>query len=185
MGDTSVCHYRLNVGKVHIDERKVGDQVGDALHALSQHIVGHAGRLPASTCFFRSFAASLSLGTTTRESTYFFRKPDAQFWPAFFSWRLQKRNGFVTTPTVSIPISLRCLGYDGSRACSRSAAHTGGYENHIGAVYDEQIISSRVSSAARLSDLRISSGAKPPGQLFAYLYLSSLPDICSKPVYLY
>src|SRR5918992_1986757 len=38
-------HDRPNVGEVEVDQPGQGDQVGDALHALAQHVVGHAERL--------------------------------------------------------------------------------------------------------------------------------------------
>src|SRR4051794_30869946 len=36
-----VAHDHLHVGEVGVDEARRGDEVGDALHALQQHLVGH------------------------------------------------------------------------------------------------------------------------------------------------
>ena len=40
-----VAHDRAHVGEVEVDEPRDGDQVGDALHALAEDVVGHPERL--------------------------------------------------------------------------------------------------------------------------------------------
>ena len=63
--------------------------------------------------FFSQFSSSLSLGTTTRESTYFLRNPipcsacAALFFPS-------NENGLVTTPTVRMPMSFAALAMIGA-----------------------------------------------------------------------
>ena len=40
-----VAHDRAYVGEVQVDQSRDRDEVGDALHALAQNIVGHLERL--------------------------------------------------------------------------------------------------------------------------------------------
>ena len=45
VGDASVRHDRFYVCKVHIDQSKIGNQIGYTLNALSEHVVSHVERL--------------------------------------------------------------------------------------------------------------------------------------------
>ena len=44
-GGAGVAHDHLHVGEVGVDQARRGDEVGDALHALQQHLVGHLERV--------------------------------------------------------------------------------------------------------------------------------------------
>src|SRR5690606_34901890 len=44
-GGTGVVHDHLHVGEVGVDEAGRGDEVGDALHALEEDLVGHLERV--------------------------------------------------------------------------------------------------------------------------------------------
>ena len=40
-----LAHDRADVGEVEVDQTRERDEVGDALHALAEHVIGHAERL--------------------------------------------------------------------------------------------------------------------------------------------
>ena len=97
--------------------------------------------------FFSQFCSNLSLGTTTRESTYLFKKPMPSS-ACFFLLAPSKEKGFVTTPTVSIPISLAVLAMMGA-APVPVPPPIPAVTKIISAPSMMADISSRVSSAAR------------------------------------
>jgi hypothetical protein len=67
-----VAHDRAHVGEVEVDEARLGDQVGDALHALAKDVVRHPERLDddvwrSTTCSSRSFSITISVSTRSRK----------------------------------------------------------------------------------------------------------------------
>ena len=72
--------------------------------------ISNASRSEVCSC---TLSRSLSLGTTTSESTYFLRNliPRSACSPLFFPSNLK---GFVTTPTVRMPISLAIFAIIGA-----------------------------------------------------------------------
>ena len=64
-----VGHDRAHVGEVEVDEAGDRDQVGDALDALAQDVVGLAEGLEDASCGARRSASSFSLGMTISVST--------------------------------------------------------------------------------------------------------------------
>src|ERR1039458_8773174 len=50
-GVTHACHDRFHVGEVAVDDAGNGDDVGDALHALTQNVVGDAEGLEEAGVF--------------------------------------------------------------------------------------------------------------------------------------
>jgi hypothetical protein len=60
-GGPGHLHQRADVGEVHVDEARLVDELGDALHALAQHFIGHAqGQLKG--CLARQQAQQLIVG---------------------------------------------------------------------------------------------------------------------------
>ncbi len=127
------------------------------------------GRRQHRKCSFHRFCSNLSLGTTTR-GIYVSLQTYAQFGPAFSLKRLQKK-GFVTTPTVSIPISLAVLAMMGAkRLLFRLPIYLRLRKSYQAPSMMARYLIQSLLCGAR-SDLRLRLRAKPPGQLFAYLYL--------------
>ena len=96
--------------------------------------------------FFSQFCSNLSLGTTTSESTYLFKKliPSSA---CFLLLAPSKENGFVTTPTVRMPMSLAVLAIIGA-APVPVPPPIPAVTNIMSAPSIMADISSRVSSAA-------------------------------------
>ena len=119
--------------KSRLIEAGHGDQVGDALDALAQHVVGDAERLDDRRAPLddleqpvvrdhdqRVDAARAALGCPPR--------------PARRAACPSNANGRVTTPTVSAPSSRAELGDDRRRTGAGAAALAGGDEDHVGAL---------------------------------------------------
>ena len=103
MCDTLVLHNGLNICKVEVDQCRQVDQVGNTLNCLLQYLVCLLQMPPALSSVCLRSPSSLSFGITISVSTFSLRRsiPASAL---FIRVRASKRNGFVTTPTVRMPM---------------------------------------------------------------------------------
>ena len=124
-------HDGLDVREVEVDEAGHRDQVGDALDALAEHVVGEPERLddaqiPSPSVSRRSFGMTMSASTRSRSIS------------TPFSATRARRVAFEGERSRDHPDSERVLvpgdvGHDGRGAGSGATAHAGGEEHHVGA----------------------------------------------------
>ena len=160
-------HDRLHVGKVAIDDAGNGDDVGNALHALPQNVVGDAERLEEAGILRdrKQFFVGNHDGGVDRFHQFgdaALRLLHAAF--AFEGKRLgDDRNG-------KRPHFAGQRRNDRSRAGAGAAAEAGGDEDHVGAFqrFDDFV---GIFERGLAADFRIGAGAQAVGQLDAELNL--------------
>ena len=168
-----VAHDRLHVGEVDVDEAVVLDEVADALHGVEQHLVGALEGLEQRHRLARRASSSRWLGMVISVST----AACSSSMPCSACLRRllpSKRNGLVTTPTVSAP-SARDLRDDRRRAGAGAAAHAGGDEHHVGARRARRRSRPCVSSAAWRPTSGLAPAPRPLVSVAADLDLASAP----------
>ena len=105
-----VAHDRAHVGEVEVDEPGHGDQVGDALDALAEDVVGHPERVDDRGLLLDDLEQPVVLDHDQRVDAVA-EVLDAQL-RLLRALPPSKTNGFVTTPTVSALELARELGDD-------------------------------------------------------------------------
>ena len=127
----AVLHDGAHVGEVHVDDAGRGDEAGDALRGVQQHLVGLLERvlerdpLPDDREQALVRARRSSCPRCLRSSAMPISACRIRFRPS-------NRNGLVTMPTVSAPMSRASCGDDRRRAGAGAAAHAAGHEDQVG-----------------------------------------------------
>ena len=162
-----VGHDRPHVGEVEVDQAGQRDQVGDALDALAQHVVGDAERLDHRRLLVehRQQPVVRARRSACRPRR---RAPRCPCSAACARREPSKPNGLVTMPTVSAPSSRAIRATTGARARAGAAARAGGDEDHVGALeqrLDPVVVLHRGVAAA----LGVGAGAEPAREVGADL----------------
>ena len=141
-----------------------GDQVGDALDALAQHVVGHPERLESgvlfsTTCSSRSFGITISVSTFSESSAM----PRSACCAAAAALEAERPRDDADGERLELA---RELGDDGRGAGAGAAALAGGDEDHVGAL---QRLLQLVAALdrGRAADARVGAGAEAAGHLRA------------------
>ena len=164
MSDTLILHGGTNIREVQIDQTRTGDQVGNALYALTQDAVSHTerflhgGALVSHSQQFIIRDRDQCINILLEQSDTCFSR--AHFLCAFKTERLgNDANG-------QDPHILGHFGNDGSRAGTGAAAHTSGNEYHVRA--GKHLTDLILVFLSRLHTyFRLSSGTQTLGQLLA------------------
>ena len=140
-----------------------GDQVGDALDAGEQDLVGRAERVERVT--LRSqIESSRSFGMTMRVSTSARSVVDAGLGLVCRRRLPSKANGRVTTPMVRAPSWRAIRATTGAPPGAGAAALAGRHEDHVGALEDLLDLV-RVVLGGLAADLGVGAGAEAAGEL--------------------
>ena len=141
-----VLHDRPDVGEVEVDQAGDRDQVGDALDALAQHVVGLAERVEDARAAL-DHREQLLVGDHDQRVHHLAQAVDPLL-------RLARRcepskaNGRVTTPTVSAPISFLAISAITGAAPVPVPPPSPAVTNTMSAPLSASLMSSRVSAAA-------------------------------------
>ena len=161
-----VGHDRADVGEVEVDEAGDRDQVGDALDALAQDVVGLAERLEDRRAALDDRRAASRSGSRSA-----CRRPRAGAAMPSSAWRMRcvpsKSNGCVTTPTVSAPISFLAISAITGAAPVPVPPPSPAVTNTMSAPLSASLMSSRDSAAAPKPTSGLAPGAEALGQLVA------------------
>src|SRR5664280_1070312 len=161
-GVACVLHDRTNIGEVEVDEPRHSDQVGDALHTLSQHVVGHPERLH-----------------DRRPSLHDLQKPLVRDHDQRIDVLLESLDTLVGTllALLAFEVERAChhadrqrallpgdLGEDGCATGTGTTTFTGGDEHHVRAAHRFLDLFARLLSGIA-TDPRISPGAQALGEV--------------------
>jgi len=143
-GVAHACHVVFTSAKSAIDDARDGDDVGDALNALAENVVGDAEGLEEARIFGDGeefLVGDDDHGVDAFEQLCIPRS-------AWTMRRLPSKRRRVTTATVSAPISLAREAMTGA-APVPVPPEAGGDEDHVGAVEASRILSESSSAALR------------------------------------
>ena len=168
MGKARVLHDGGHIGKVEVDEARVADQVGDALHRLTQYVVRDlecvgkgdllVGRMLEA--LVRDDDERVDLGLELFDARFRLRHAAAAF----------KTEGLRHDADGQDARLARDLGNNGRAARTGAAAHAGGDEDHIGVLERlGDLVAALLGALA--ADLGVGACALAVGQLFADLDL--------------
>ena len=168
MSKAGVTHNGGHIGEVEVDQTGNNDQVGDALDALTQHIVGdQEGVLQRDALvgnvlqsFVRDDDQRVNTGGELGDTLLGLRHALLAF----------KGEGFGDNGDGEDAHILRDLCDDGSSAGTGAAAHTGSDKDHVGVLEDRGDLLAVLLSGS-LTDLGLGAGALAAGRLLADLYL--------------
>ena len=163
-GRTGIAHDHLDVGEVGVDETRRGDEVGDALHALEQDLVGHLERVEHGGLVVRHREQSV-VRDDDEGVDLLLEGLDAGLGLGGAALALEgERPGDHTDGERTE--ALGDLGDD--RGCTGAGAATlaGGDEDHVGAL-EGLLDLLAVRLGGRLADLGIGTGAETTGDLAA------------------
>ena len=166
MGDASVRHDRFYVCKVHIDQSKIGNQIGYTLNALSEHVVSHVERLQHGRILL-AVLKELVIGNNNERVHVLFQEAQSQLGLvlSLFAFKRKRLGHYAYGQDSKI---FGSLGDDRSSSRTRAASHTCGDKHHIRAL---KKICNFIESllGGPLSDFRITSRSQSSCKLFAYL----------------
>ena len=161
-----VVHDGAHVGEVQVDEPGHGDEVGDALHALAQDVVGVLERLDDAGVALDDLeqpvvgdhddgVGHLPAARRCRRSAWRWRRLPSN------------ANGRVTMAMVTAPSSRAICGHHGRAAGAGAAALAGGDEHQVGAAQGAALIWSRLTSIGLTADLGVGAAAETVRDLLA------------------
>ncbi|MPM14630.1 hypothetical protein SDC9_60994 [bioreactor metagenome] len=168
MGKALFAHDGLDVRKVEVDHCRNGDQIGNTLNALAQHVVRNAERV-GKACSANK-VDELVVGNCNERVHGGLERGNADFGVAHAHLAFKReglghdRNGQNTQLT-------RAFGNDSRGSRAGSAAHTGGDERHIRAA---ERFGNHFAALVRgfAADFRVRARAEAFGQLLADLNLN-------------
>ena len=160
-----VGHGRAHVGEVEVDQRRQRDQVGDALDALAQDVVGdlegldHRGAAASSTSSRRSLGTTISVSTSSASASM-----------PFSAW-LPRRRALEAERLGDDADGQRAdvAGEPGDHrggAGAGAAAGAGGDEDHVGAL-EQPLDLVLLLEGGAVADLGVGAGAEAAGLLVA------------------
>ena len=124
-------HGGLHVGKVAVDDAGNGDDVGDALHALPQHVVGDAEALEEAGVL--GHRQQLLVGDHDHRVDAVDQLLQAALGLLQAALAFKRRTACVMTATVRMPISLASDAITGAAPVPVPPPRPGGDEDHVGA----------------------------------------------------
>ena len=163
-GSAAFGHDRAHIGEVEVDQTGDGDQFGNALDALAQHIIGHAEGILQAGALVDDLQQAV-IGDDDQGIGMFFELGDAGF------GRLRAAGAFKGEGAGDHADGqgadfLGDLGHDGGSAGAGAAAQAGGDEDHIAAFeHFVQLFGRFFGSFA--ADLRVAASAQAAGDLVA------------------
>ena len=166
VGKACILHNGGHVGKIEVDEARVADQVRDALHRLTQHVVRDLERVGKGDllvgrvleALVRDDDERVDLGLELFNARFRLRHAAAAF----------KTEGLRHDADGQDARLARDLGNNGRAARAGAAAHAGGDEDHIGVLERlGDLVAALLGALA--ADLRVGARALTVRQLFADL----------------
>ena len=166
MGKACILHNGGHVGKIEVDEARVADQVRDALHRLTQHVVRDLERVGKGDllvgrvleALVRDDDERVDLGLELFDARFRLRHAAAAF----------KTEGLRHDADGQDARLARDLGNNGRAARAGAAAHASGDEDHIGVLERlGDLVAALLGALA--ADLRVGARALTVRQLFADL----------------
>jgi hypothetical protein len=142
-----LAHHGAHVGKVEVDEARHDHQVGDAAHALLQHLVRHQERFLEGGVGVGDQEQVL-VGNDDQRIDMLLQLLDPRLGGAGAA-RALERERLGDDADGEDALLARGLGDDRGRAGAGAAAHAGGDEHHVRAFQDASIRLSVSSAAAR------------------------------------
>ena len=142
-----VVHDRAHVGEVEVDQAGDRDQVGDALHALAQDVVGLAEGVEDRRAPLDD-RQQLLVGDHDQRVDVLAQALDALLRPGARAACPRTSNGRVTTPTVSAPISFLAISAITGAAPVPVPPPSPAVTNTMSAPFSASLMSSRDSAAA-------------------------------------
>ena len=167
-GGTCTLHHRLHVGEVEVDEAGGGDEVGDALYAGEEHLVGGGERFEEADAPIADLEQTVvghddegvDLGLEARDAHLRLRG-------AAFSLETEGAGDDSDREGAD---RLGDAGHDGRAARAGAAALASGDEDHIGARKRLLDLFGMVFGSTT-ADLGVGSRAEPAGQFAAHVEL--------------
>ncbi len=147
-----------------------GDQLGNALHALAQHVVRHAESLLEVGAFVHDLQQTV-VGDDDERIGLLFELGDAGF-GRLDAARALKGERAGDHADGQCADFLGDLGHDGRAAGAGAAAHSGGDEDHVRAFEDAVHLLGRLFDGLA-PGFRVAAGAQPARQLLAHPYARS------------
>ena len=164
-GRAGVAHDRAHVGEVEVDQAGDRDQVGDALHALAQDVVGLAeGLEDAGAALDR--LQQLLVGDDDQGVDVVAQLLDALERLLHPPLALELEGLGDRADGEGADLLLGDLGDHRRRAGAGAAALAGGDEDHVGALQRLLDLVAALGRGAR-ADLGVAAGAEAAGQLLA------------------
>ena len=168
MGEAGVLHDGADVCEVQVNEGRNVDQAGDALNALTQHVVGSLKSVHQGDALLADELQAL-VGDDDQRVDMHHQGGNALLGQAHLALAL-KGEGLGDDADGQDAQVVGSLGHDRGSAGAGAAAHTGGDEDHLGALQGVgDLILALLGSA--LADLGISAGTAALGELCAQLDL--------------
>ncbi len=164
-GRAGVAHDRAHVGEVEVDQAGDGDQVGDALHALAQDVVGLLEGLEHASAPLDRLQ-KLLVGNDDQGVDVVAQLLDSleRLLHAPFALELERLGDRANGQRADL--LLGDLGDDRGRAGAGAATLAGGDEDHVGALQRLLDLIAALRRGAR-SDLRVAAGAEAAGELLS------------------
>ena len=168
MGQATGLHHGAHIGEVQVDQGRHGDQIGDALNALTQGVVsdleglGHGGALG-------DHAQQAVVGNHDQGIHVRLQALDAGFGVLHALTALEEE-GLGDHADGQDAHVAGDLGDDGSRAGAGAAAHAAGDEHQVAALDGVGDVLAILLSSL-LAHVRVRARAQTLGQLFADLDL--------------
>ena len=128
---TSILHDRANVCKVKVDEARDGDEVGNALDALTKRVISDAERIEHGRFLVDNLEKTVVRDDDERVNVLR-KKIDALLGLVATSATLERERLRDDTDGQRADFLTSDLGNDGRRARARAAAFTSGDEDHVG-----------------------------------------------------
>ena len=161
-----IAHDGLYVSEVKIDESRHGDEVGNALDALAQDIVGEAERIRDRGLLVDDLQQAVVRNRDDRVDVLL-QLLDARL-RLLLAQTSFKREGARDDADGQSADLTRTLGDDGRRSRARAAAHAGGHEDHVRALQRLQDVIAALFRRL-LTDLGTRSRAKAARKFLADL----------------
>ena len=164
-----VAHDRAHVGEVEVDQARDRDQVGDALHALAQHVVGLAERVQDAGAALDHLQQAV-VGDRDQGVDLLAQRADALVGLLGAARALELERPRDDADRQGADLVLGDLGHDRGAARPGAAALAGGHEHHVRAL--QRFLDLVVALlGGREPDVRVGARPEALGQLGADVQL--------------
>ena len=167
-GHAHARHDRADIGEVEVDEAGHEDEVGDALHRLLEHGVGHAERLEQRRAAIHDGQQALVRDRDQRVDDAA-KRIDARFGLEHALAALERERLGDDGDGEDAEVA-RERGHDGRGAGARAAPEAGRDEDHVGAL-EQPRDGLGILERGVASDVGVRAGAEALRQLAAELHL--------------
>ena len=168
VGVAGVLHNRLYILEVQVDNAGQLNQVGDGLHALAQHVIGHDKGVGQSDALLADQLQAL-VGDD-HQGVHLLPQGGNAFFSLLHAALALKGEGLGDDAHGEGALLPGNLGHPGGSAGAGAAAHAGGDEHHVGVLQD---VGNGLAAFLRglLADFGLRAGAAALGNLLADLNL--------------